>query len=110
MLRQENLQLRQQVDQLPDNLETLTKVNKQTLKPIFEDEQLDRDNQEENFPKVLQRKEMAKLMGISERSLDTKIRQAKKLSAPPVIEFEGKKWEYVKDANSNKKLFRLLDN
>ena len=49
-------------------------------------------------------------MGISERSLDTKIRQAKKLSAPPVIEFEGKKWEYVKDANSNKKLFRLLDN
>ncbi|MDJ0634670.1 MAG: hypothetical protein QNJ34_15890 [Xenococcaceae cyanobacterium MO_188.B29] len=107
MLRQENLQLRQQVDEQTDNLVTLTKVNKQALEPIFEDEQLDRDNRlEQKSPQVLDKKQMAKLMGVSDRTVDKRIATAKKKSAPPVIEFEGKKWEYVRD--SNRKVFKLL--
>ena len=110
LLRQENLQLRQQVDELPDNLETLTKVNKQTLEPIFENEEIDRgDRLEQKSPQVLDKKQMAKLMGVSARTLDKRIAVAKKKFLPPIIEHGGRKWEYVKDGKSNKKLFKLLE-
>ena len=52
---------------------------------------------------------MAKLMGVSDRTVDKRIADAKKKSAPPVVEYDGRKWEYVKDSNSSKKLFKLLE-
>ena len=110
LLRQENLQLRQQTDEPTDNLETLTKINKQALEPIFADEQSDLDNQlEQKSPQVLDKKQMAKLMGVGDRTLDKRIAVAKKKSAPPVIEHDGRKWEYVKDGKSNRKVFKLLE-
>lgn len=109
LLRQENLQLRQQVDEQTDNLVTLTKVNKHSLEPIFEDEQLDRlERLEQKSPQILDKKQMAKLMGVSARTLDKRIAVAKKKSDPPIVEYDGRQWEYVKDGKSNKKLFKLL--
>ena len=54
---------------------------------------------------------MAKLMGVSDRTLDKRIAAAKKKSIPPILEYDAQKWEYVKDSqsNSNKKLFKLLE-
>ena len=110
LLRQENLQLRQQVDEPTDNLETLTKINKHSGEPIFEDEQNDLDDRlEQKYPQVLNKKQMAKLMGVSDRTLDKRIAAAKKKSDPPIVEYDGRKWEYLRDGNSNKKLFKLLE-
>ena len=110
LLRQENLQLRQQIDEQTDNLVTLTKVNKHSLEPIFEDEQIDLgDRLEQKSPQVLDKKQMAKLMGVSDRTVDKRIATAKKKSDPPVVEYDGRKWEYVKDGNSNRKVFKLLE-
>ena len=110
LLRQENLQLRQQIDDRADNLETLIKIDKQILEPIFEDEQIDRDDRlEQKSPQVLDKKQMAKQMGVSDRTLDKRIAAAKKKSNPPIVEYDGRKWEYVRDGNSNRKVFNLLE-